>query len=177
MRPTNTSSGIRLVCLAAISALALAACSKPTEPASDANATSEPTAETSAAADDSMAGHDMAGHDMPSMDESMAASDAADDANTAETEDGFMFHTYPNKTEKVHLPTVEGETWVATPGDASMVAIGAASDETMPDGAVHHVVAVDTLASGNTTVTFELKPADDPTAAATETRTIHFMIH
>jgi hypothetical protein len=55
--------------------------------------------------------------------------------------------------------------------------VGAAADETMPDGAVHHVVKVTPLASGNATVTFERKSTTDAAAAATDTRVINFMVH
>jgi len=159
---------MRILFLAAVSAIALAACGPNTEAVDDpAPAAEAPAAEPM----------DHAGHDMSSMDESMTASDAADDANTAETPNDFTFHTYPNKVESVHLPVSEGGTWTATTSDATLVSVGAGVDETMPDGTVHHVVKVNTLASGNAVVTFERRTSDDASQPAAETRTVNFMIH
>src|SRR5690242_6317414 len=121
---------MRLVILAA-SALAFAACSpsepKPAEPAAAAPAAPAADAHTG-------------------MDDSMKMSDTKDDANTAETPDGYMFHTYPAKVESVHLP--QGN-WTATASDGALVEVGAATDEKMPDGSMHHVVKVTPKASGN----------------------------
>jgi hypothetical protein len=147
--------------LAGVCALALTACSKPAETATEA-----------APAADAMAGHDMA--NMPA---DMAASDTADDANTAETPEGFTFHTYPNKLESVHLPITEGQVWTAKASDDALVAVESAADEAMPDGSKHHVVKVATKASGNGVVTFEQRPAGDAAAAPTATRNVNFMIH
>ena len=77
---------MRPVILAAASALAFAACT-PSEPAADSAATAPAAA-----------------HDMAAMDDSMKSSDTADDANTAETPEGYTFHSYPAKIEVVHLP-------------------------------------------------------------------------
>ena len=152
---------MRLTLLAA-SALAFAACSesKPAEPAAAA-----PAAETAAPA-----------HDMSTMDDTMKSADASDDANTAETADGFTFHTIGGKVESVHLPTAAGVTWTASTTDTALVEIGEAKDETMPDGATHHVVKVTPLKSGNAVVKFE-KRQGDSTTPVTETRNINFMIH
>lgn len=165
---------MRTLIIPAACALALAACSKPTELASDENAVAEPAAApaTEAAAD---AGMDHSGHDMPAMDADMEAADAADDASMAETPHEHTFHTYPERTETVHLPVVEGETWTATVSDDTLVGMGAGADETMADGTVHYVIPFETKASGNATVTFERKAADS--AEASESRTIYFMIH
>ncbi len=153
---------MRLTLLAA-SALAFAACSesKPAEtPAAEA-----PAAETAAPA-----------HDMSTMDDTMKSADAADDANTAETTDGFTFHTIGAKIESVHLPTAPGVTWVATTTDTTLVDIGEAKDETMPDGSTHHVVKVTPKISGNAVVKFE-KHQGDASTPVVETRNINFMIH
>ncbi|MDP3491587.1 MAG: hypothetical protein Q8R82_00620 [Hyphomonadaceae bacterium] len=154
---------MRLTLLAA-SALAFAACSesKPAEtPAAEA-----PAAEAPAAA-----------HDMASMDDSMKAADATDDANTAETADGFTFHTIGGKIESVHLPTAGASWWTASTTDTELVAIGEAKDETMPDGSTHHVVKVTPLKSGNAVVKFEKRDTAEATAPVTETRNINFMVH
>lgn len=169
---------MRRLLIPAACALALAACSKPTELASDENATAEPVAAEPAAetpATDDMASMDHEGHDMAEMDADMAASDAADDASVAETPNDHTFHTYPDRTETVHLPVVEGETWTAIVDDTALVTMGAGSEEAMPDGTIHYVVPFQTLASGNATATFERKAAD--AAEPSETRTIYFMIH
>ncbi len=156
---------MRLIVLAAASALAFAACTK-SEPAA-------PAVDEHAAAADSA----MAGHDMGAMDDTMKAADAADDANTAETPDGFMFHTFPEKVESVHLPTAAGAVWTVTPADPALVSVGEAADATMPDGTVHHVVKVTPKASGNTSVKFERRASANTADPVTETRTINFMIH
>lgn len=166
---------MRYLIIPAACALALAACSKPTELASDDNAVADPSPSTPAsdmaAAD---AGMDHSGHDMPAMDADMQAADAADDTAMAETPHEHTFHTYPDRTEMVHLPVADGETWSATVSDDTLVAMGAGADETMTDGTVHYVVPFDTKASGNATVTFERR-ADG--GEPTESRTIYFMIH
>lgn len=176
---------MRHLIIPAACVIALTACSRPTEMASDDNASADPVAAEAPAepasnmemadADTGMDGMDHSEHDMSEMDSDMAAADAADDASVAETPNEHTFHTYPDRTETVHLPVVEGETWTATVSDDTLVAMGAASDETMPDGTVHHVVPFQTQASGNATVTFERATAD--AAAPSETRTIYFMIH
>lgn len=153
---------MRVILLAA-SALAFAACgeNKPAEPAAPAT----PAAEAP-----------MPGHDMASMDDTMKSADSADDANTAETPNDFTFHTIPGKVESVHLPTAAGVTWAASTTDTTLVEIGEAKDETMPDGTMHHVVKVTPKASGNAVVKFE-KHEGDATKPATETRNINFMVH
>lgn len=143
------------------SALALAACG----PASPATNGTGPASDTKP--DDAMAGHDMSAD--------MKASDTKDDANTAETPDGYTFHTYPAKIESVHLPAAAGDTWTAAASDTTKVEVGEANDETMPDGVMHHVVKVTPKAAGNATVKFERHKGSDP--AVTETRTINFMVH
>lgn len=152
---------MRLTLLAA-SALAFAACSesKPAEPA----VAETPAAETPA-------------HDMSAMDDTMKSADATDDANTAETTDGFTFHTIGGKVESVHLPTAAGVTWTASTTDTALVEIGAATDEAMPDGSVHHVVKVTPIKSGNAVVKFEKRDSADASAPVTETRNINFMVH
>jgi len=150
---------MRLTLLAA-SALAFAACSE-SKPA-ETPAAETPVAETPA-------------HDMSTMDGTMAAADSADDANTAETVDGFTFHTIGGKVESVHLPTTAGATWTASTTDVALVEIGEAKDETMPDGSTHHVIKVTPKASGNAVVKFEKR--DSATGPITETRNINFMVH
>lgn len=141
-------------------AFALAACGgeAPAKP-------EEPAVETPAAD---------AGHGPMDMD--MMAADTADDANVAETPDGFMFHTDTSKTESIHLPTGEGVTWTATAEKPDEVEILGAADETMPDGAVHHVIKIQPKKSGVISKVVVEKHEGD-TTAATETRTINVMIH
>lgn len=150
---------MRILLLAA-SALALAAC----------NPAPADTASTDAAkpAD---------AHNMADMDDTMKSADTTDDANTAETADNYTFHTYPAKVEKVHLPTAAGAVWTATASDATLVEVGEAKDETMPDGSMHHVVTVTPKKSGNATVKFERRDSAAADAPVAETRTINFMVH
>lgn len=154
---------MRLTLLAA-SALAFAACSesKPAEPA-----VAETTATEMAAP----------AHDMSTMDDTMKSADATDDANTAETADGFTFHTIGGKVESVHLRTAGASWWTASTTDTALVQIGEAKDETMPDGSTHHVVKVTPLASGNAVVKFEKRDSADATSPVTETRNVNFMVH
>jgi hypothetical protein len=156
---------MRLLILAA-SALAFAACS-PSAPATDA---AKPAADAAKPASDATASHDMS-----TMSADMKSADTKDDANTAETPDGYTFHTYPAKVESVHLPTATGDTWTATASDTVHIEVGEAKDEKMPDGAMHHVVKVTPKAAGNATVKFERHKGGAP--AVTETRTINFMVH
>jgi len=144
--------------LLASAVLALTACGgEPAKPA-------EPAADTPAAD---------AGHG--AMDDAMMAADAADDANTAETPDGYMFHTDTTKVEAVHLPA---GAWMVTPVDATQIEVVSAADETMADGAVHHVVKVKPLVRDVIAkVKFERREGTDAAAAPVETRTINFMIH
>ena len=152
-----------LIVLAAV--LTIAACS-PSEPAAtDAAA----PAETAAPAEHP------AGHG--AMDDSMKAADTADDANTAETPEGFTFHTYPAKVETVHLPAAGGGSWTATASDTTLVEVGEAKDETMPDGSAHHTVKVTPKASGNAEVKFERRATTNASDPVLETRTIKFMVH
>lgn len=150
-----------------LSALALAACggeapATPVEPAT-------PAVETPAA--DAHAGHGP-------MDADMQSADAADDASTAETPDGFMFHTDTSKIESIHLPTAAGVTWTATPENAAQVEITGAADETMPDGSVHHVIKVKPLTPGVIAkVKLEKRESADAAAPVTETRTVNVMVH
>ena len=154
---------MRLIVLAAASMLAIAACTPST---TETTTTTDPIAAPAAT-----------GHDMSSMDDSMKSADATDDANTAETPDGYTFHTYPAKVESVHLPTAAGNVWTATASDAALVEVGAATDETMPDGAMHHVVKVTPKAAGNAEVKFERRASANTADPVTETRTIKFMVH
>lgn len=153
-----------IVCL---SALALAACSGETAapdgtPAADAHAAGSADGET--------------GHG--AMDMSMQAADAADDASTAETPDGFMYHTDTSKTESIHLPTAAGVTWTAIPLEPGQVEILSAADETMPDGQVHHVIRLKPVQPGVIAkVKLEKRDSADPAAPVTETRTVNVMIH
>jgi hypothetical protein len=157
---------MRLIVLAAASVLALAACSPSTPAATDG------AASDAAKPADAAAGHDMAG-----MDDSMKSADTTDDANMAETREGYTFHTYPAKVESVHLPTAAGNVWTATASDPALVEVGEAKDEAMPDGATHHVVKVIPKASGNATVKFERRASANAADPVLETRTIKFMVH
>lgn len=146
-----------------LSALALAACGGETPAA--------PAAPAPAPAADAREGHGP-------MDNDMQAADAADDANTAETPDGFMYHTDTSKIESIHLPTAAGVTWTATPEDARQVEITGAANETMPDGTMHHVIKVKPVTSGVIAkVKLEKRDSADPAAPVTETRTVNVMIH
>jgi len=151
---------MRLVILAA-SALAFAACSpsepKPAEPAAAAPA---------APAADAHAGM--------AMDDTMKTADSSDDANTKETPDGYMFHTYPAKVESVHLPA---GNWTATPSDPALVAVGDGEEIRMPDGVGHYVVKVTPKASGNAEVKFERRDTANAADPVKETRTVKFMVH
>jgi hypothetical protein len=148
-----------------LSVLALAACGGET-PAAPAAPAPEP-----APAADAHTGHGP-------MDSDMVTADAADDASTAETPDGFMYHTDTSKIESIHLPTAAGVTWTATPEDATQVEITGGADETMPDGATHHVIKVKPLKSGVIAkVKLEKRDSADAAAPVTETRTVNVMIH
>ncbi|MEZ6029611.1 MAG: hypothetical protein R3C46_07640 [Hyphomonadaceae bacterium] len=148
-----------------LSALALAACGGEAEKPADTT----PAADTMPA--DANAGHG-------AMDSDMMAADMADDANTDETPDGFMFHTDTSKIESIHLPTAAGVTWTATPEDPAQVSIVSASDETMPDGTVHHVIKVQPMKSGVIAkVKLEKHDSAEADAPVTETRTVNVMIH
>ncbi len=156
------------IALLAVAALAFAACgeNKPAEPAATTPAAETPAADTAAP-----------GHDMAGMDETMKSADSADDANTAETPNDFTFHTIAGKVESVHLPTAAGVTWTASTTDVTLVEIGEAKDETMPDGSAHHVVKVTPKASGNAVVKFEKRASADAAAPVIETRNVNFMVH
>lgn len=149
--------------LLAAAAFGLAACTggEPAKPAPEAAA----------------AEHDMA--NMAGMDDTMKAADAADDANIAETPDGYMFHTDTTKVESVHLPMTPGATWIATPTDATQVQIVEEADQPMGDGSVvHHVVKVKPLTKDVIAkVKFELHENASPTSPVTQTRTVNFMVH
>ena len=154
--------------LLATAALTLAACGG--EPATT-TATSEPLVADGAPVAEAAA-------PTTAMDDMMAAADHADDANTAETPDGYMFHTDLAKVESVHLPTKPGSSWTATVVDPALAEVTGAADESMPDGSTHHVVKVkplkrDVIAK----VKFERRDSADATAPVVETRTMNFMIH
>jgi hypothetical protein len=153
---------MRLI-LCGVAALALAACGVETKPADPAKPA------------DSMAA--TGGHDMAAMSGDMKSMDSADDTNTAETPANYTFHTFPEKIESVHLPTEPGATWAATASDTTLVEVGEAKDETMPDGKLHHVVKVTPKKAGNATVKFEHRAGADMAGPITETRTINFMVH
>jgi hypothetical protein len=147
------------IALLAAAALSLTACggetAKPAEPAPEV-AAAEPAATLG-------------------MDETMKAADSADDANVAETPDGYMFHTDTTKTEKVHLPV---GNWTATAVDATQIEVLGASDMAMPDGASHHVVDVKPLTKDVIAkVKFERRETADAAAPVVETRTVNFMVH
>lgn len=149
---------IALLTAACLSALGIAACGG--EPAKPAEPAPEAAVETPAPA---------------GMDDTMKAADSADDANVAETPDGYMFHTDTTKTEKVHLPA---GNWTATAVDATQIEVLGASDMAMPDGASHHVVEVKPLTKDVVAkVKFERRDSADATAPVTETRTVMFMVH
>jgi len=112
------------------------------------------------------------------MDPDMMAADAADDASTAETPDGYMFHTDLAKVEIVHLPTKPGTSWTATVADPTQAEVTGATDETMPDGSLHHVVQVKPLKRDVIArVKFERRDSPDANAPVVETRTVNLMVH
>jgi hypothetical protein len=155
---------MRLIVLAAASALALAACSK-TEP------TAAP-ADTAAAAAD---GHSE--HDATAMDDSMKAADATDDKEITVTPDNYTFHTYPKKIEIVRLPA-GGGTWEAhgyAPSD--LFKMLSSKDEKLADGTAVHVIEFEMLASGNGKVVFEKRATGNPSEPVIEAQTVNFMIH
>jgi hypothetical protein len=159
---------MRIILLAS-AALALAACSgesaAPADTAAPADAASTETAAAEAAA-------------APAMDDAMKAADAADDANTAETPDNYMFHTDLTKIESVHLPTKAGASWTATVLDPTQAEITGASDETMADGSVHHIVQIKPLVRDVIArVKFERRDSMDTTTPVVETRTVNLMVH
>jgi hypothetical protein len=159
---------MRLVLLAAASALALAACNK-TEPATDAAGAPAETAAPAAGTS--------SGHDMTAMDDSMKAADVADDAQITVTPDNYTFHTYPKKIEIVRLPA-GGGTWQAhgyAPSD--LFKMLESKDETLADGAAVHAISFEMLASGNGKVVFEKRATDNPNDPVLEARTVNFMIH
>jgi hypothetical protein len=156
---------MRIILLAS-AAFALAACSgesaAPVDTAAPADAASVETAASEA----------------PAMDDAMKAADAADDANTAETPDNYMFHTDLTKVESVHLPVKVGGSWTATVIDPAQAEITGASDETMADGSVHHVVKIKPLVRDVIArVKFERRDSVDTTAPVVETRTVNLMVH
>lgn len=155
--------------LLASAALTLAACGgEPAAPADPAAATGAADTATTEAA-------------MPApapMDEAMMAADAADDANTAETPDGYMFHTDLQKIELVHLPVKAGASWTATVVDPTQAEVTGATDEKMADGSTHHVVQVKPLKRDVIArVKFERRDSPDTSAPIVETRTVNFMVH
>jgi hypothetical protein len=156
---------MRLIVLAAASALALAACNNP-EPATEtAAAPAMPAADT------------QSGHDMSAMDDAMKAADAADDAEAKVTPDNHTFHTYPKKIEVVRLPA-GGGTWAAhgyAPTD--LFKMLDSKDETLADGTPVHVIQFEMIASGNGKVVFEKRATENPNDPVLEARTINFMIH
>lgn len=108
----------------------------------------------------------------------MMAADAADDLNTAETPDNYMFHTDLSKVESVHLPTAPGASWTAKVVDPAQAVITSVSDETMADGSVHYVVKIKPLVRDVIArVKFERRDSMDMTAPVVETRTVNLMVH
>lgn len=154
------------ILLAAASALAFAACNPSTPAATDGAAKADATKP----ADASMG-------NMAGMDDKMKSADSADDTNMAETPDGYTFHTYPAKVEKVHLPAPAGSVWTATASDTALVEVGEAKDEPMPGGVTHRVVAVTPKKSGNATVKFERRASANASDPVVETRTVNVMVH
>ena len=144
-----------------LSALALAACG---------GETPAPVEPAPAPAADEHAGHGP-------MDADMQSADAADDANTAETPDGHMYHTDTSKVESVHLPATPGFIWVTTIDDITQVEFVESADAEMPDGAKHHVIKLRPLTSGVIAkVKFE-KREGSIDGATVETRNVQVMIH
>ncbi|HEX5008064.1 MAG TPA: hypothetical protein VFV70_13185, partial [Hyphomonadaceae bacterium] len=70
-----------------------------------------------------------------------------------------------------------GGAWTATASDTTLVEVGEAKDETMPDGTTHYTVKVTPKASGNAEVKFERRATANAADPVVETRTIKFMVH
>lgn len=158
---------MRLLLLAAASALALSACNK----AGPASGGSSAPVDAAGSAD----AH--SGHDMAAMDDSMKAADAADDKEATVTPDNHTFHTYPKKIEIVRLPA-GGGIWEAhgyAPSD--LFKMLDSKDETLADGTTVHVIEFEMLASGNGKVVFEKRATGKPDEPVLEARTVNFMIH
>ena len=159
---------MRIILLAS-AALALAACSGESAAPADTAAPADAASTETAAAEVPAA---------PAMDDAMKAADAADDASTAETPDNYMFHTDLTKIESVHLPVAPGSGWTATVLNPAQAEIAGASDETMADGSVHHVVKVKPLVRDVIArVKFERRDTMDTTSPVVETRTVNLMVH
>jgi hypothetical protein len=164
--------------LAAVSVLALAACSRPTEPAAAGAEAPAAVAETATpAASDEHAGHDMSGHTTGPMDEAMAKADASDDAAVELTPDNHTFHTYPAKTETVRLPNTEGGFWSLQGEVPANVALTGTGLDAMPDGSKAFAARFEMKTSGNSTVVFERRGSENATDPVLEARTINFMVH
>lgn len=156
---------MRLIVLAAASALALAACNQ-TEPE-----TAAAPADTAAPAADGQP----VGHDMTAMDDTMKAADAADDAEAVVTPDNHTFHTYPKKIEVVRLPA---GNWAAHGYAASdLFKMLESKDDALADGTPVHVIQFEMVASGNGKVVFEKRATENPNDPVLEARTVNFMIH
>ena len=117
-----------------------------------------------------------AGRGQPAMDESSKAAALVNAAASAESVEGFTFHTYPAQIENIHLPTIAGNVWTATASDPDLLALGRTTDTRMPNGVLHHVVQVTSKKSGNAIIKFERRASSDATDSVQETRTFNFAI-
>jgi len=154
---------MRLIVIAAASALALAACTKTESATETAAAPAAPAADT------------QSGHDMSAMDDTMKAADAADDAEAKVTPDNHTFHTYPKKIEIVRLPAGNWAAHGYAPSD--LFKMLDSKDDTLADGTPVHVIQFEMIASGNGKVVFERRATENPNDPVLEARTINFMIH
>ena len=159
---------MRILILAAASALAIAACSKPADTAATGENSIAPPAADAAGA---MAGHDMA--NMPAD----SAMPAADDAALTETPDNFMFHVLQGtKIEKVVLPAADGATWTPDKPNSDLYTLQDTTTTKLADGTDAQVFTFEMLKPGNATLVFSKHAADKPDAAEAS-RTVNFMIH
>ena len=153
---------MRIVILAAVSALAIAACTKPAEKESAPAETTESA--PAPGSDMTMSGNDVASsHDMTAE---MAAADAADDASTDLTPDNYMFHTMVGRTETVRLPA---GGWTLDINQPDLIEMASGEDA---DG--QYLVKMQMLSEGDAIVTFIPKDGSAPDA---QSHTFNFMIH
>ena len=155
---------MRFAIIAAVSILALTACSKPADLA--------PAPKTATSAPPAPAGVAIASP--PGMDAAaMAASAAADAGPMAITPDNYMFHVLQGTKEaKVILPA-SGGVWTPDKPSSDLYRLADTTKAKLADGTEVVVYRFIMQKPGNATVAFT-RPAANK---ARETRTVMFMIH
>ena len=115
----------------------------------------------------------------PNKNASRPGAGAPNCAKLAETADRCVFHTRKGQIDTIRLPVAAGVNWKATVSDGSLVSIGEANVETLPDGSRQQVVQVvpRTPADADVVLKLEKRSSADSAAPAAETRTINLMIH